>query len=62
MITPMSYARALWVVEHGPRTEAQRQQAVKALRHMAREFVKDGNDNLARLVRSEATQLLKVSI
>ena len=57
MITPMNYAKALKVAELGPRTEAQRAQAVKALQRMANGFAKDGNRTAAKQIRSQAKVL-----
>ena len=55
MITPMSYAKAVKVSERGPKTEAQRQQAIKRLRSMAREL--EPYDLVAKELRRQAKTL-----
>lgn len=57
MITPMSYTKAVKVAQAGPKTEAQRHQAVKALRQMAN-HPDIGLDGAVR-IRRQALRLLK---
>ncbi len=56
----MKFPKALKVAEHGPKTEAQRQQAITALRSLARTLTTFGDDQIAKEVRAAIWKLVNL--